>query len=257
MNAPRLLIVEDSIEVAEYLKSLLEGTYQLSFAGDGQTGIDYALENVPDIIISDVMMPRKNGLELCQTLKMDERSSHIPIILLTAKADVESRIAGLERGADVYLAKPFNKKELFVSLRKLVEIRKRLRERYSKMEAPPSTTDPVLRQEDLFMKKVREIIESNLDNENFSAPELCRAVGMGRTNLYAKIKALTDHSPARLIRNTRLTRAKELLKTSDLNISQIAFEVGFQDPAYFSRAFSKEFGISPNKYRNSCISANY
>lgn len=247
---PTLLIVEDNPDIVQYLAACLQSQFQLDFAVDGQEGIEKAIEQVPDIILSDVMMPRKDGLELCQTLKLDQRTSHIPIVLLTAKADVESRIAGLERGADAYLAKPFNKKELLVSLQKLIELRRRLQQRYSSQEVLEPSTDPALQMEDAFMKKIREAVEQNLDDENFGAPELGKTLGMGRSSLYAKIKALTDRSPALLIRSIRLQKSKELLKTTELNISQVAFEVGFYDPSYFSRCFSQEFGLSPSQFRD-------
>lgn len=247
---PSLLIVEDSEEVGQYLITCLEDHFQLEWAKDGHEGIEKAIDQVPDIILSDVMMPRKNGFVLCQTLKLDQRTSHIPIVLLTAKADMESRIEGLERGADAYLAKPFNEKELLVSLQKLIEIRRRLQERYSSLEIPQTSEDPALQAEDAFMGSVRKAVEQHIDDENFGAPELARALGMSRSSLYAKLKALTDRSPALLIRSIRLSRAKALLQNTDLNITQVAFEVGFHNLSYFSRCFSQEFGITPKQFRH-------
>ena len=142
---------------------------------------------MPDIIISDVMMPRKDGFELCQTLKTDERTSHIPIVLLTAKADQESRISGLERGADAYLTKPFNKKELFVRLKNLLKIRKNLQERYSSLEELAPTQEVAFQQEDEFIEKVRTAIEENLDDETYGIAELCKTVFMSRAQLHRKI----------------------------------------------------------------------
>ncbi len=246
---PNLLIVEDNPDIVQYLITCLQDQFQLDFAKHGQEGIEKAFEVSPDIILSDVMMPVKDGFELCQTLKLDQRTSHIPIVLLTAKADIESRIEGLERGADAYLAKPFNKKELLVSLQKLIEIRQRLQERYRVQEALQPSNDPAIQIEDAFITKVRKAVEQNIDNEKFGPNELAKSLGMSRSSFFAKIKALTDRSPALYIRSIRLHRSKSLLKNTDLNISQIAYEVGFEDPNYFTRCFSQEFGISPKQFR--------
>lgn len=244
---PSLLIVEDNPDVVEYLRVCLEGLYHLEVANDGQTGIDKALEMVPDIIISDVMMPEKDGFELCQTLKTDERTSHIPIILLTAKADDESRISGLQRGADAYLPKPFNKQELIIRLEKLLELRKLLQERYGGMDfVTKNSTTP---QEDEFILKVRKAVEDNLDDEDFGVMQLCRAVNLSRAQLHNKIKALTGRSTSNYIRTIRLHHARELLHNPNLNISQVAYEVGFRDPKYFSKTFAEEFGKLPNEIK--------
>lgn len=247
---PSLLLVEDSTDVAQYLVACLEGKYLLDVAWDGQEGIEKAIENVPDIIISDVMMPKKNGLELCQTLKTDERTSHIPIILLTAKTDIDSRISGFERGADAYLPKPFEQKELFIRLENLLNLRRKLQARYASMDDLVPTTDKSIQQEDEFIIRFRDAINNNLEDENFGIPEICREVGLSRTQVHHKIKALTGRSTSHYIRSIRLHKAKELLKTSTMNISEIAYEVGFRDPKYFSRTYREEFGQNPKEERN-------
>ena len=248
-DLPSLLIIEDNPDVAAYLVSCLEGHYQLMLAEDGQVGIDKALESIPDIIISDVMMPKKDGFEVCQTLKTDTKTSHIPIILLTAKADAASKIEGLERGADAYLAKPFDKKELFIRLEKLLELREKLQARYSSLDGLEASSEEIPQYEDEFITQIRETIMANLDDTEFGILELCRAVAMSRTQLHRKIKALTDRSTSSFIRSIRLNKAKELLATTHLNISQVAYEVGFKDPKYFSRTFAEEYGESPNQMR--------
>ncbi len=242
---PSLLIVEDNTDVKQYLAACLQGRYRLYFAGDGQEGIDKALELVPDVIISDVMMPVKDGYEVCATLKSDSRTSHIPIILLTAKADDDARISGLEKGADAYLSKPFNKEELFVRLNKLLELRAQLQEKYRALDEPITAQN----QEDEFIKRIREEIEANLDDEFFGIQELCRAIGMSRAQLHRKLKALTGKSTSIFVRSIRLHKAKPILLNTDLNISQVAFEVGFSDPKYFSRTFNEEFGMTPKVFR--------
>lgn len=249
LRRPRLLIVEDNLSIVEYLKTLLNAHYQIDTAFDGQAGLEQALKQIPDLIISDVMMPRKDGFELCETLKKDQRTSHIPIILLTAKADVESRLAGLERGADAYLAKPFNQKELFIRLEKLLALRRRLQKRYQTFETLPTTKNDAFKQEDAFILAVKQKIEAQLSNENFGIQALCKSVGMSRSQLHLKLKALTNKSTSHFIRSVRLYKAKELLQTSNLNITQVSFEVGFKDANYFTRTFTKEFGASPKSFR--------
>ncbi|MBI1227825.1 MAG: response regulator [Bacteroidetes bacterium] len=250
---PYLLIIEDNPDVVEYLTACLEGNYQLDFAYNGRAGIEKALESVPDIIISDVMMPEKDGFEVCETLKNDERTSHIPIVLLTAKADMDSRIAGLRRGADAYLGKPFHQEELAVVLAKLVELRSKLQERYSSWntKAPAGNSKvasaPTL--EDVFLEKAKDIVSSNLSKAEFSTQDLCREMGMSYPVLHRKLAALTSRSPAIFIRSVRLQAAKEMLLTTDAPISEIAYDCGFNDPKFFSRSFSQEFGVSPTSFR--------
>jgi YesN/AraC family two-component response regulator len=246
---PTLLIVEDNADVAEYLTSCLEGLYEINWEKDGQAGIEKALETVPDIIISDVMMPRKDGFELCQSLKTDTRTSHIPIVLLTAKADAESRLTGLQRGADAYLSKPFDRRELLVRLEQLLELRNRLRERYRSLEDLPAAEEEAVRQEDQFVVRVKEAIHAHMDEETFGIVELCRTIGASRSQLHRKIKALTGRSTSSFIRYIRLLHGKKLLADSSLNISQIAYDCGFRDPGYFSTTFNREFGIGPKDFR--------
>jgi len=243
---PQLLIVEDNPDVVTYLKSCLNGIYQVDVAYNGLIGIEKATENIPDLIISDVMMPEKNGYELCDTLKNDERTSHIPIILLTAKADASSRITGLRRGADVYLAKPFNSEELLVRLDKLVERQKRMVAYFSAKSPTPEVKEAEIQIEDEFIKKVRKIIEQHYQDEDFALPQLCHKISMSRSQLYRKLKALTGQSPSDFIRSYRLQKAKALLETSDMNVSEVAWEVGYKDVAHFSRSYQEVFGFSPS-----------
>ncbi len=242
---PQLLIVEDNPDMVQLLMAGLEDRYQIQIARDGQEGIEMALETVPDLIVSDVMMPRKDGLELCAVLKKEEQTSHIPIILLTAKADVESRLTGLDQGADAYIAKPFDARELDIRLEKLLALRKTLQQKYSSLEPIEHITTV----EDAFIQKLRTTIEEKMSDENFSIPELCQSMIMSRTQLYRKVKSLTNRSIASYIRSVRLHKARELLTQSEFNVSQVAMEVGFNDRAYFSRAFVKEFGIAPKEVK--------
>jgi len=256
-----ILLIEDNPDVVEYLTSCLNGEYALDFAYNGRSGIEKALETVPDLIVSDVMMPEKDGFEVCDFLKNDERTSHIPIVLLTAKADMESRIAGLKRGADAYLAKPFHREELLVTLANLLEQRRKLQAKYaswqlavgSQQSEPANASSSLIPHpsslEDVFLQKLRHCIEENMGNSGFDGPNLAKKMNMSEVQLYRKIKALTDKSTAIFIRSARLAKGKELLQTTNLNVSEIAYEVGFDDPNYFSRTFSQEFGVAPSEIR--------
>jgi YesN/AraC family two-component response regulator len=220
----------------------------VKWAPDGEQGISTAIEAIPDIIISDVMMPGKDGFEVCETLKQDERTSHIPIILLTAKATDNDRIEGLSHGADAYLIKPFNKKELFVRLEQLIKIRKQLQKKYSKVDIG-ITRKTVPSGEERFLKKAVEIIENHLDNPKLNTAMLAENLNMSESQLYRKLKALGQKSTSLFIRGIRLSAARKLLETGDMNISEVAYACGFNDPAWFSRIFKKEFGISPSEVR--------
>ncbi len=249
---PVCLVIDDNADIVRYLQNLLTNDYEVLTAFNGQVGIDKALDQLPDVIISDVMMPEKDGLEVCDALKNDERTSHIPIILLTAKATVQDRIEGLRRGADAYLQKPFNREELFVSLKKSVELRNQLISYFSKL--PPGfrqaeTHEPQLVIEDAFLQKARKAVEEKLSDDQFDIHQLCRALTLSRAQLHRKLTALTGKSASHFIRSIRLSQAKELLTKTDSTIAEIAYEVGFRDPNYFSRTFTEEFGISPSETR--------
>ena len=248
-----VLIIEDNYDVVTYIQSILQQDYQIEAAVNGQEGIEKALQLVPDIIISDVMMPEKNGYEVCEALKTDERTSHIPIILLTAKATLEDRIEGLQGGADAYLVKPFAKQELLVQLKNLLALRKQLQEKYARAitftvndDQLPATA-PTL--EDVFLHKIEQAIEDHIDDTGLDVQTLCEAVNLSYTQFFRKMKALTGGSPTLFIRKVRLQKAVVMLKTTDLNISEIAYGVGFSDPNYFSRVFAEAFGVPPSAVR--------
>lgn len=244
-----LLLVEDNEDVREYLIECVSAHYQVVEAHNGQIGIEKALELIPDLIVSDVMMPEKDGFELCQALKNDERTSHIPIVLLTARADASSRMEGLSRGADEYIAKPFDRQELEIRLRNLLENRRRLQARYASLPLPPASEDPELILEDAFLLKIRDVVEAHLSDADFEMPQLERALGMSRSQIFRKVKALTNQSPTLFIRSVRLHKAKELLQSSKLSVAEVAYEVGFTTPSYFSTAFLEEFGKNPSDFR--------
>ncbi len=240
-----ILVIEDNQDVRAYIRDYLVPAYQVIEARDGVEGIDKALEFVPDLIISDVMMPKKDGYEMCRTMKLDDRTSHIPIILLTAKAASENKIEGLEIGADDYLIKPFDPKELLARVRNLIDIRRKLRERF-RVSAPlrlPETA--VMSVDDLFLNKVMAAVEERLSDGHFNTDELAAVVGMSRRQLLRKLSALTGRGPAEFIRFVRLHRAMELLEKGAGTVSEIAYRVGFNDPSYFSKSFHRQFGKVP------------
>ena len=251
---PMLLIIEDNHDVVFYMQTILHDTYDIRIARDGKQGIEMALEHIPDIIISDVMMPEKNGYEVCETLKTDERTSHIPIILLTAKSAVEDKIVGLKVGADAYLMKPFHKEELLVRLEKLLELRQVLQKQNTEPSEPspqfetsPTVAEPTL--DDIFLQKIKQAIDKDMGETNLGVPQLCRAVNLSHTQVFRKLKAITGENPTMYIRKMRLQKALILLKETEMNISEIAYETGFSDPNYFSRAFNEEFGTTPSAIR--------
>lgn len=250
-DLPMILIVEDNQDVVSYLSGCLEGQYRVEAAANGRQGIEKGIELVPDLIISDVMMPEKDGFEVCRALKADFRTSHIPIVLLTAKADVASRLQGLDCGADVYLPKPFHKAELLIQVRKLLELRKALREYYLSLAtgAPRSAPETGDVEENAFVLHIRQQIEAHLSDPHYNVEHLCRDLAVSYSQLHRKLTALTGYSANHFIRYIRLCEAQRLLRGSDLTIAEAAFRAGFEDPGYFARAFKKEFGVTPKEWR--------
>lgn len=246
---PILLIIEDNADVRAYIREQLQADYIILEAEDGQAGIDRAVEAIPDLVISDVMMPKKDGYEVCRTLKSDQRTSHIPIILLTAKARAEEKLAGLETGADAYVLKPFRQQELAVRVRNLIELRRKLRAKYSSATTiKPSEVDatPMDRE---FLHRVVSRIEAEMEDELFGPQELAGEIGLSLSQLNRKLKALIDQPAAALIRSMRLQRAADLLKANAGTVAEICFRVGFSDQTSFNRAFKKQFGCSPREYQ--------
>ena len=249
-NKPILLLVEDEPDIQSFIKATLANNYNLLIANNGEEGIELALANVPDIILSDVMMPGKDGLELTNALKNDARTSHIPIALLTAKVDLESRLQGLKRGADVYLPKPFEREELLLQLSNLQEQQKRVRQHFgaSKVETPETQIIEAIEIEDEFITKLKETISANFENESFGIEELSSTISMSRTQLHRKLKALTGKSASQFVNEFKIEKACELLMLPDNNVSEVAYSLGFADPNYFTRVFTKIKGQSPTEF---------
>ena len=243
-----VLVVEDNADVREFIKDSLGKEFQIEEAANGEQGIRKAVQIIPDLIISDIMMPKMDGNELTRRIKNDEKTSHIPVILLTAKSEQKSRLEGLETGADDYLIKPFDSKELRIRIKNLIDIRRKLQEKYSRGDyiwkqdkKKLSTLD------EQFMNRVIEVIENHLNEEEFSIETFDKEVGIGRVQNYRKLKALTGCSPSRYIRKVRLMKARQMIKEKRGNISEIAYSVGFSSPTYFTRCFKEEFGYLPRE----------
>lgn len=255
-SAPLILLVEDNADVVAYTASCLTD-YRLAVGKDGREGLEIATEIIPDLIITDVMMPFVDGFELTAQLRRNVLTSHIPVIVLTAKADMQSRIEGLQKGAEAYLEKPFNKEELLVRIHKLLEMRRSLQQYYLKKAGiedagSPATFNEAVKDEeneDVFVKKVREAIEQNLADNNFSVEKLCKLVFMSHSQLHRKLDALTGYSPNKFIRLIRLKKAKQLLQNPANSIGAIALDCGYADPGYFARVFKQEYGVTPQEWR--------
>jgi signal transduction histidine kinase/ligand-binding sensor domain-containing protein/CheY-like chemotaxis protein len=244
---PLALLIEDNQDVAHYLQMCLDTKYHTIIAKDGLEGIEKAYQTIPDIIISDVMMPKKDGFEVCASLKSDSRTDHIPIILLTAKATTQDRLHGLSQGADAYLPKPFNKEELFIRIEKLISVRKKLIEKIQKEGFDQFLNKRQSRPENLFLQKLMNIIHEEMGNPYFGTTLLAEKLHLSESQIYRKLKAITGKSTAVFIRSVRLQKAKELIRKGESTISEIAYDVGFNDPSWFSRVYKEEFGCTPSE----------
>jgi signal transduction histidine kinase/DNA-binding NarL/FixJ family response regulator len=248
VDQPVLLIVEDNADVRQHIYENFEKEYLIKQAKNGKEGWEKAVALVPDLIMSDVMMPEMDGVELCKKLKTDERTSHIPVILLTARADVEDKIEGLETGADDYITKPFNIKELLSRSKNLIEQRKKLREKYiHQIDLEPGEID-VESADERFLKRALEVIEKNMGDCEFDVNNFFPEMNMSRMQLFRKLKALVSQTPSELIRNMRLKRATQLMKQKFGNIAEITYEVGFNNLSYFAKCFKEKFGVLPSEF---------
>jgi signal transduction histidine kinase/DNA-binding NarL/FixJ family response regulator len=246
-----ILVVEDSADVREYIKGALEPLYRVVEAADGREGMEKAREIIPDLVISDVMMPEADGYELCRELKNQRDTSHIPIILLTAKAAEENIIEGLETGADDYITKPFNTKILCARIKNLIDLRRHFQETIHREMTLKPVQKSVSQMDKEFVRDLQEVINKNIADPEFNVEELCKRLYMGRTTLYRKILALTGEPPTEFIRSYRLKRGAELLKKGMGSVLEVAFEVGFSSANYFSKCFKKKFHQLPSSFQAS------
>jgi signal transduction histidine kinase/CheY-like chemotaxis protein/AraC-like DNA-binding protein len=246
-NSPLLLLIEDHQELREFMRQSLAGRYRLITAADGEEGIALGLQHIPNLVITDLMMPGVSGYKVSETLKRDERTSHIPVIILTAKANVDSRIQGIETGADAYLAKPFDQRELLALIENLISMREQLRLYYGSRHRWLKDTIVLPSIEQDFIARIRHAVESHLNEEGYSADQLAADIGLSRTQLHRKLKGVIGQAPGELIRIVRLQYAHNLLERRVATVSEVAYMVGFGSPASFSASFSRHFGFAPSK----------
>lgn len=257
-DRPVVLLIEDNPDVARYTADCLSGRFVVHHADNGAKGVKKALEIIPDLVISDVMMPVMDGFGVCSALKQDLRTSHIPIVLLTARADDDSRLQGLQYGAEVYLAKPFKKDELLLKLDNLLRLRAAIQARHSasfrsgvQVRDETTVAPPPLVQDD-FIRQVLDLISQHFADPDFNANSLHRALHMSSSHLHRKLAALTGNTPGHLLRLHRLEQSRRLLLSSrNQTVAEIAYQVGYRDANYFNRAFAQEYGMSPGVYRKS------
>jgi signal transduction histidine kinase/DNA-binding response OmpR family regulator len=245
---PVILIVEDNEDLRKYISRNLLHDYQIHEAENGKQGISQAIKTIPDVVITDVMMPEMDGMEMCRNMREDERTSHIPIIMLTAKADRQSKLAGLEMGADDYIIKPFDANELHSKVKNLIVRQNKMRERFNRAFFMNKEEIEVKNADRRFIQKAQEILNAEISNPNFDIDRFSQRLGISRMQLYRKLKGLANQSPSEFIRNLRLKYSIFLLDEGYENITQIALHVGFNSPSYYSMCFRKLYGISPKEY---------
>lgn len=243
-----ILLVEDNTDIRRHMREMLSGLYEVLESSNGSEGLAIAVERLPDLIVSDVMMPFMNGIELVSKLKTDPRTNHIPVIILTARGTINHQVEGLETGADDYLTKPFHRNILLVKIKNLLSVRESLKEKYSRIVSLQPSHQELENPNDQFLQRLMRILEDNMDKSEFNVSRLVKEIGMSRPVLFRKTKMLTGLSVIDLLRNLRLKKAEMLLKQKRLPISEIAFLVGFSDPKYFSKAFRNQYGKSPSQY---------
>jgi len=246
MFEAEILLVEDDADIREYIRSSLPENYKVIEAGNGIEGLEKLENGDPDLIISDVMMPEMDGLEMTRIIKSDIKTCHIPVILLTAKASLEHKLEGLEIGADSYIPKPFNSRHLQVRVQKLIENRQRIRKHYKESLSFEETAPSINNLDKKFLDKTLAIINKNISKSDFGVEELSAEVGMSRVHLYRKVKQLAGLSVTEFIRSVKLKKAMHLLKESGMNVNEIAMETGFATPSYFAKCFKEQFKVLPS-----------
>jgi len=260
-TVPLLLIIEDNEELRSFLKIIFSPDFHVIEASNGNHGLQIAKDQLPDIIITDIMMPEMDGLELARKIKSDETTSHIPVVVLTAKTDLDTQLEALKTGADDYITKPFSSTYLKARIDNILNQRRKLHETFlstlstnlSHQTSKVFSTDPSLPVVESFdeklLVKVMEIMEKNMDNSELTVDQLVSKIGIGRSVFFKKLKSLTGIAPIEFIREVRIKRAAQLIETGEFTISQVTFMVGNNDPRYFSRCFKQKFGMTPSEYK--------
>jgi len=249
LDSALVLLIEDNADMREFIRAAIPAPWEVVEAANGTEGIQKAREIVPDLIISDLMMPGKDGYEVCEILKSEELTAHIPIILLTGKTTMESKLKGLRTGADDYLVKPFHTAELLVRVENLIESRRMLRDRFSP-EAPSSETEPnahLAPPDRDFLNRLLGVLNEHLSDESFTVEDLAGNLFISRVQLHRKLKAIADKNATEFIRDYRLERAMVKLQNREGLVYEVAYQVGFRSEKHFSRAFKEKFGVSPSQ----------
>ena len=245
---PLLLLVEDDPDIRQYIKSIFKTNYRIEEATNGEEGLQKSFELNPDLIISDVMMPVMDGIKMCNTLKFDTRTSHIPIILLTAKSGEQHEIEGLRTGADAYINKPFNREKLVITVQKLIDLRLKLQKHFSQyLSITPDIA--ITSTESRFLSQLKKVLDTHISDPDFNSDFFCRQMGMSRTQLHRKLTAIVGMSTTEFIRSQRLKLASDLLRNTDASVSEVAYQVGFSTPSYFNRCFKEHFGKTPTAFK--------
>ena len=245
-DCPIVLIIDDNADIRHYVKSLLVKEFRVLDAADGATGIRLAMKYVPDVIVSDVMMPGMDGIECCRRLKGELQTCHIPIILLTACSLDEQRIQGYDGGADSYISKPFNSQLLLSRIRNLIANHKQLKQFFGDNQSIEKESVSELDKD--FVTRFKTLVGEKMKEPELNVEDLGRDMGMSRVQLYRKLKSLTNYSPNELLRRMRLKKAASLLAASDMTVAEIAYEVGFSSPSYFTKCYKEQFGESPTDF---------
>jgi DNA-binding response OmpR family regulator len=254
-SKPTLLLVDDNKDILMVLNEHFKLDFNILMAEDGEKALAICNDKYPDIIVSDVMMPKMTGLELCHEIKSKLKTSFIPVVLLTARGTTEQQIEGLEEGADAYIPKPFHLGLLQTTIVNLLNKSKQTNEfliyKNTDSVEPKNTRSEVLNNDNQeFINKLTQLIEKNIDKSNYSIDTLCQDIGMGRSKLYARIKSTLNVSLGEYMREIRLQKAAELLRTTSLSISEVSFKVGIDNTSFFSRSFKERFGVRPSEYIN-------
>jgi YesN/AraC family two-component response regulator len=247
-ETPLLLIVEDNRELQDYLVTFFSYDYRILTANNGKEGLEQAIKNIPSIIISDLMMPEMNGIEMCKKLKTDINTSHIPILILTAKAGLENEKEGLETGADEFILKPFNIEVLKLRLDNILRTKEQWIQKFRTNSSSKSWKELSNKLDQKFIEKSINIIKKNLDNTEFSVEKFALEIGMSRSALFLKLKSITRQSTSEFIRTIRLNKAAKLIESGKYSITEVIYMVGFSDPKYFRTCFKKHFDCTPSSY---------
>ncbi len=252
-NRKILLVVEDNEDVLLFIKSHFKKEFLILEALNGKNGLDMAIKTIPDIVVSDIMMPGMDGMELCEKIKKDERTSHIPVILLTSLSSKESVKEGLMKGADDYITKPFDIDMLQTKIENLLIMRKSLREKFSRMMLLQPTHVSIKTLDEKFLEKAITVVEKYIDDPDLNIDKFVSQMAVSRMQLYRKIDALTSMTVKEFVNDIRLKRAEQILSEKKINISEVAYSVGFNDLSYFGKCFRRKYGMSPSDYNQKAL----